>query len=106
LNSPEAKPLPDSKPLRFGVLGAAEIVLMAFIAPVKSHSEAVVYAVAARSKESKRSPVVPMLSRCVLRSLGLFTSLTLTELLDDPEIDAIYNPVGHRSWDHFILLPV
>ncbi|KAJ7675502.1 hypothetical protein B0H14DRAFT_3066624 [Mycena olivaceomarginata] len=39
------------KPLRFGVLGAAAIAPTAFIAPVKSHPEAVVYAVAARSKE-------------------------------------------------------
>jgi predicted dehydrogenase len=60
LNPPEAKPLPDSKPLRFGVLGAAAIAPTAFIAPVKSHPEAVVYAVAARSKESKRFSVVPI----------------------------------------------
>ncbi|KAJ7825727.1 NAD(P)-binding protein [Mycena olivaceomarginata] len=92
-------------PLKFGVLGAAAIASIAFIAPVKSHPEAVVYAVAARSKERAaafaKTHGIEKLSRCVLRSLGLFTLLTWTELLDDPEIDAIYNllPNGlHFEW--------
>jgi len=41
---------PDVKPIRFGVLGAAAIAPSALIYPVKSHPEAVVYAVAARDK--------------------------------------------------------
>ncbi|KAJ7625522.1 NAD(P)-binding protein [Roridomyces roridus] len=50
-NPPEAKPLPDSQPIRFGILGAATIGPMAIIAPAKSLSEAVIYAVAARDKD-------------------------------------------------------
>jgi predicted dehydrogenase len=41
---------PDVKPIKFGVLGAAAIAPSALIYPVKSHPEAVVYAVAARDK--------------------------------------------------------
>jgi predicted dehydrogenase len=97
LNPPEAKPLPDSKPLRFGFLGAAAIALMAFIAPVKSHPEAVVYAVAARSKESKRFLVVPIVIKVRTAQSWPVHFVDLDRILDDPEIDAIYNPVGHRS---------
>ena len=41
---------PDVKPIRFGILGAAAIAPSALIFPVKSHPEAIVYAVAARDK--------------------------------------------------------
>lgn len=50
-NPPTATPLPDSKPIKFGILGAAAIAPPALISPIKSHPEAVVYAVAARDKE-------------------------------------------------------
>ncbi|KAJ7825732.1 NAD(P)-binding protein [Mycena olivaceomarginata] len=87
LNPPEAKPLPDSKPLRFGVLGAAAIAPMAFIAPVKSHPEAVVYAMTARSKERAAAFAK---THGIEKVFG--GSNSYQELLDDPEIDAIYNP--------------
>ncbi|KAJ7800556.1 NAD(P)-binding protein [Mycena olivaceomarginata] len=96
LNPPEAKPLPDSKPLRFGILGAAAIAPTAFIAPVKSHPEAVVYAVAARSKERAAAFAK---THGIEKVFG--GSNSYQELLDDPEIDAIYNPLPnglHFEW--------
>lgn len=47
-NPPIAQALPDSKPIKFGILGAANIAPSALINPAKSHPEATVYAVAAR----------------------------------------------------------
>lgn len=48
---PRAEVAPNSQPIRFGILGAAAIAPSALILPVRSHPEAVVYAVAARSLE-------------------------------------------------------
>ena len=45
--TPEA---PTESPLRFGILGAANIAPIALIYPVKSHPDAVVKAVAARDQ--------------------------------------------------------
>jgi len=96
LNPPEAQPLADSKPLKFGVLGAAAIAPMAFIVPVKSHPEAVVYAIAARSKDR---------AAAFAKTHGIGKVFggpnSYQELLDDPEIDAIYNPLPnglHYEW--------
>ncbi|KAJ7701329.1 NAD(P)-binding protein [Mycena olivaceomarginata] len=61
---------------------------MAFIAPVRSHPEAVVYAVVARSKE--RAAVFAK-THGIEKVFG--GSNSYQELLDDPEIDAIYNPL-------------
>ncbi|KAJ7931723.1 NAD(P)-binding protein [Mycena leptocephala] len=96
LNPPEAKPLPDSKPIRFGVLGAAAIAPSAFIAPVKSHPEAVVSAVAARSKDRAAAFAK---THGIVKVFGGPNSYQ--ELIDDPEIDAIYNPLPnglHYEW--------
>lgn len=41
----------DSKPIKFGILGAATIGPNAIISPAKSHAEVVIYAVAARNQE-------------------------------------------------------
>ncbi|KAF8216887.1 NAD(P)-binding protein [Mycena galopus ATCC 62051] len=96
LNPPEAKPLPDTTPLKIGVLGAASIAPMALILPVKSHPEVVVYAVAARSKER---------AAAFAKKHGIGKVFggpnSYQELLDDPEIDAIYNPLPnglHYEW--------
>lgn len=43
-------PLPDSPPIRFGILGAATIAPIALLIPAKNHPEAVVLAIAARDK--------------------------------------------------------
>ncbi|KAF7370108.1 hypothetical protein MSAN_00640900 [Mycena sanguinolenta] len=95
-NPPEAKPLPDSKPLKFGVLGAAAIAPSALIAPAKSHPEAVVYAVAARSKDRATTYARKHGIEMVFGGPNGYQ-----ELIDDPEIDAIYNalPNGlHYEW--------
>ncbi|KAJ6456116.1 NAD(P)-binding protein [Mycena sanguinolenta] len=95
-NPPEAKPLPDSRPLKFGVLGAAAIAPSALIAPVKSHPEAVVYAVAARSKDRAAAFAKTHGIEKVFGGPNGYQ-----ELIDDPEIDAIYNPLPnglHYEW--------
>ncbi|KAF7356300.1 hypothetical protein MVEN_00961900 [Mycena venus] len=96
LNPPEAQPLPDSKPLKFGVLGAASIAPQALITPVKSHPEAVVYAVAARDKDRAAAFAK---KHGIGKVFGGADSYQ--KLLDDPEIDAIYNPLPnglHYEW--------
>lgn len=45
--NPPASPIPTS-PLRFGILGAANIAPIALISPASNHPETIVYAVAAR----------------------------------------------------------
>jgi hypothetical protein len=50
LNPPYVGPLPDSNPIRFGILGAANIAPLALIDPARNHPEAIVLAVAARDK--------------------------------------------------------
>ncbi|KAG6856221.1 hypothetical protein H0H87_006372 [Tephrocybe sp. NHM501043] len=49
-NPPECSPTAESRPLKFGVVGAAAIAPAAIIGPAKSHPETVLYAVAARDK--------------------------------------------------------
>jgi len=95
-NPPVAQPLPDSEPIKFGILGAAAIAPDALINPAKSHPEAVVYAVAARNKER---------ADAFAKKHGIGKAYGgpngYQELLDDPEIDAIYNPLPnglHFEW--------
>ena len=45
---PPIVPAKDEKPLKFGILGAADIGPNALISPAKTHSDVVVHAVAAR----------------------------------------------------------
>lgn len=47
---PVARAHASGTPLRFGILGAANIAPQALILPAKSHPEVVVYAVAARNR--------------------------------------------------------
>ncbi|KAJ6514886.1 NAD(P)-binding protein [Mycena vitilis] len=96
LNPPEAKPSPGTKPLRFGVLGAAAIAPEALISPVKSHPGAVVAAVAARNKD--RAAVFAK-KHGIEKVYGGANGYQ--ELLDDKDIDAIYNPLPnglHYEW--------
>jgi predicted dehydrogenase len=83
----------SSSPIRIGVLGAAAIVPMALTNPAHSVPEAQVVAIAAR--DPKRAEVlarkhhIPRVHR------------TYSDLLADPEIDAIYNPLPnnlHAEW--------
>ena len=48
--NPPAPEAPTESPLRFGILGAANIAPIALIYPVKNHPDAVVKAVAARDQ--------------------------------------------------------
>ncbi|KAJ7066416.1 NAD(P)-binding protein [Mycena amicta] len=92
-NPPEAKPAVGSKPLKFGILGAANIAPDALIRPVKSHPEAIVYAVAARSKDRAASFAK---THGIEKVYGSYQ-----ELLDDPDIDCVYNPLPnglHYEW--------
>ncbi|KAJ7509902.1 NAD(P)-binding protein [Mycena galericulata] len=50
MNPPTAAPRPVSKPIKFGIFGAAAIAPDAILTPAKSHPEGVVYAVAARDR--------------------------------------------------------
>ncbi|KAJ7781863.1 NAD(P)-binding protein [Mycena maculata] len=95
-NPVEAKPLPDSKPIKFGILGAAAIAPSALIDPAKSHPEAVVYAVAARSHDRAAAFAKKHNIEKVFGGPNGYQ-----ELIDSPEIDAIYNPLPnglHYEW--------
>ncbi|KAJ7224058.1 NAD(P)-binding protein [Mycena pura] len=96
LNPPATQSSPDTKPLKFGILGAAAIAPDALITPVKSHPEAVVYAVAARSKDRAAAFAK---KHGIEKVFGGPTGYQ--ELIDDPDIDAIYNPLPnglHYEW--------
>jgi len=75
----------DPNPIRIGILGAAAIVPMAMTHPAKSVPEVQVTAVAARdpkrAEKFARRYHIPRVHK------------TYQDLFDDPEIDAIYNPL-------------
>jgi predicted dehydrogenase len=83
----------DRSPLRIGSLGAARIAPMALVRPARSLPEVDVTAVAARDEaRARRFAARHGISR-VHRSYG--------DLLEDPEIDAVYNPLPnglHCEW--------
>ncbi|KAH7907630.1 hypothetical protein BJ138DRAFT_460302, partial [Hygrophoropsis aurantiaca] len=83
-------------PLKFGILGAAAIAPAALITPAKSHADVVVFAVAAR--DIKRAEGYAK-KYGIPKYYGGTTGYQ--ELLDDPEIDCIYNPLPnglHYEW--------
>ncbi|KAK0470779.1 NAD(P)-binding protein [Armillaria novae-zelandiae] len=99
---PVAAPLPDSKPIKFGIIGAAAIAPDAIINPAKSHPEAVVYAVAARDIHRAKAYAKKYGIEKVYGGPNGYQ-----ELLDDPEIEAIYNPLPnglHYEWTMKALL--
>ncbi len=79
--------------VRIGILGAASIVANALIAPAREVGEAEVVAVAARDPERART---------FAAKHGIPRTHTgYAELLADPEIDAVYNPLPnglHAEW--------
>jgi predicted dehydrogenase len=80
-------------PIRIGVLGAAAIVPMALTSPAKSVPEVQVTAIAAR--DSKRAETAARRNRIPR------VHKTYEDLLNDPQIDAIYNPLPnglHAEW--------
>src|SRR5688572_1180559 len=79
--------------IRIGVLGAAAIVPMALTNPARNVSEVQITAVAARdpkrAEKFARRHHIPRVHQ------------TYQDLFDDPEIDAIYNPLPnglHAEW--------
>ncbi|KAI0043357.1 NAD(P)-binding protein [Auriscalpium vulgare] len=90
------QPEPTSSPLKFGILGAAAIAPIALILPVKNHADAVVHAIAAR--DQKRADAFAK-KHSIAKAYGGPTAYQ--ELLDDPEIDVVYNPLPnslHYEW--------
>ncbi|KAG5647499.1 hypothetical protein DXG03_009436 [Asterophora parasitica] len=95
-NPPIPQPSAETAPLKFGILGAAAIAPLAIITPALNHPEAVVYAVAARDKAK---------ATAFAKNYGIERVYSgpngYQELLDNPEIDAIYNPLPnglHYEW--------
>ncbi|KIJ17808.1 hypothetical protein PAXINDRAFT_167776 [Paxillus involutus ATCC 200175] len=83
-------------PLKFGILGAARIAPPALITPARSHAEVEVYAVAARDiTRAEKFAKKHGIKKWYGGKNGY------QELLDDPEIDVIYNPLPnglHYEW--------
>lgn len=85
-----------SQPVKIGILGAAAIAPTALISPAKSHSEVQVYAVAAR--DQKRAEAFAK-KHGIEKAYGGSTGYQ--QLLDDPEVEAVYNPLPnglHYEW--------
>ncbi len=81
------------RPLRIGVLGAARITPMALIRPARDLPEAEIVAVAARDQSRARK----FASKHGIPRVRA----SYDELLADPEIDAVYNPLPnglHCEW--------
>ncbi len=84
---------PSGSVLRIGILGAARIAPAALIKPAKRTGAAVVVAVAARDRDRAeafaRKHGVPRVAGSYL------------ELIEDPEIDAVYNPLPNGLHGHW-----
>ncbi|KAF2000669.1 NAD(P)-binding protein [Amniculicola lignicola CBS 123094] len=83
----------DTNALRFGILGAANIVPLALITPAKSHSEVIIAAVAARD---------PKKAETFAKKHGIpNVHKTYEDLINDPTLDVIYVPLPvslHYTW--------
>jgi predicted dehydrogenase len=83
----------DRPPLRIGILGAARIAPMALIRPARSLPEVQIAAVAARDPER---------ARIFAEKHGIpRVCASYQELVEDPALDAIYNPLPnslHCEW--------
>jgi predicted dehydrogenase len=83
----------SSSPIRIGVLGAAAIVPMALTNPARNVPEAQIVAIAARDPRRAQ--------RFAKRNNIPRVHQTYNDLLADPQIDAIYNPLPnglHAEW--------
>ena len=83
----------SSGPLRMGILGAANIAPPGVITPASTHPDIIISAVAARSKEKATAFAKKH------RIPHVFDSYQ--ELINDPGIDVIYNPLPnglHYEW--------
>ncbi|KAK6082729.1 hypothetical protein SCUP234_04053 [Seiridium cupressi] len=91
--SPPESPKTDN-PLRFGILGAADIAPDAVIFPAKSHPDVVIQAVAARDQEKAKAYAE---KHGIPEVKGSYQA----EMLDDPKIDCVYIPLPnglHYEW--------
>ncbi|KAI0855624.1 hypothetical protein F4860DRAFT_495807 [Xylaria cubensis] len=87
-------PVPKtSKPLSFGILGAADIAPIAIILPAKSHPDVVIQTVAARDLAK---------ATAYAQKHGIpDVAKTYQDILDDPNIDCVYIPLPnglHYIW--------
>ncbi len=89
----EDRVMGEASPLRIGILGAARIAPMALVRPARQVPEASVVAVAARD---------PARARTFAAKRGIpRVHASYDELVADPEIDAVYNPLPnglHCEW--------
>ncbi|KAL8697712.1 MAG: hypothetical protein Q9201_006973 [Fulgogasparrea decipioides] len=106
------KPPKSKDALKFGVLGAANIAPLALIGPAKSHPEVIIQAVSARDRQKAeafaKSNSIPEVKDSYQAPLIAFAmryefhcSLSLLEILDDPNIDCIFIPLPnglHYEW--------
>ncbi|OTA95152.1 hypothetical protein M434DRAFT_394053 [Hypoxylon sp. CO27-5] len=90
-NPPEVSK--SAAPLRFGILGAADIAPQALILPARSHPDVVVQIVAARD---------PKKANAYTHKHGIpEVAKAYQEILDDPKIDCVYIPLPnglHYEW--------
>ena len=84
-----------TRPLRFGLLGAAKIAPRALIQPAKEGPEATVDVVAARDPERAKAFAAEQGIPRVARDYA--------EVIADPEIDAIYNPLPMNQHAHWTI---
>jgi predicted dehydrogenase len=85
--------MPSPSPIRIGVLGAAAIVPMALTNPAKAATQVQITAIAARDPQRAQ--------RFARKHHIPHVHETYDDLLADPEIDAIYNPLPnslHAEW--------
>ena len=83
----------SSPPLRIGILGAARIAEQAIVGPARATGDRLV-AVAARDPERAKAFAE---RHGVERALGSYA-----EVLADPEVDVVYNPLAnslHGPWN-------
>ncbi|PPQ63799.1 hypothetical protein CVT24_009794 [Panaeolus cyanescens] len=90
---PKIQQTGDSKPLKFGILGAARIAPPVIVWTAKSHPEVEVYAIAARDLGK---------AQAFAKKHGIPKAYEgYQALLDDPEVDVVYNPLPnalHYEW--------
>ncbi|KAI1506343.1 oxidoreductase domain-containing protein [Biscogniauxia marginata] len=83
----------SAKPLRFGILSAADITPSALIVPAKTHPEVLVQVVASRD---------PNRAKAFAQKHGIpEVATTYQDILDNPNIDCVYIPLPnslHLKW--------
>jgi predicted dehydrogenase len=92
---PGRPPARDRRVLRIGILGAARIAPPALVKPARRTGRAAVVAVAARDPERARAFAEKnRIPRVVA---------TYEELVHDPELDAVYNPLPNGLHGHWTM---